>query len=815
MKIKTTLIIIIILSSIWINLFAQPGQNRPFSGRAAIIGRVVNPQDGQPVEYANIVLYREQDSSLVMGTITDAGGRFTLADLPPGKYYLEISFIGFRANRVHRIELSPDARLDLGKINLEPTAIAMPEVEATAEKPKLEFKIDRKVINVDQNPALQTGTAVDVLKNAPSVKVDLEGNVTLRGLSSFTVLIDGRPTALEGGEALRQVPASTIDRIEIVTNPSAKYEPEGKAGIINVILKKQRQPGISGIFTLNAGNNSQAGTNLLLSLKTNTATFYLNPYLSQGNFPGTWMMKSWTITSNGDTAYRTSSGTMLNTHRFYGFRAGAELQLTKNDWLSFSARLGKNQTRRVLQGDYYEWNSPATTPDTLKYPGVTSSFRSGTHLFVNLDIGHNFGKKGHELQLHASLGPSLNQESTQTEDSVANILTRGQLTSQTRQAVPFNFKLDYTLPLREKDKFEAGYQPRLRFGPNEKIIAAKFDTATGTYHQDTLQYLSNQRDDVHAFYSTYSANWQGFGAMLGLRTEYSGRTITINDTTFTPLNRWDFFPSLHLSYSFPKEQQIMASYTRRIDRPRGWYLSPYLTWLDSKNVSQGNPGLKPEYIDSYELGFLLPFGFGRFSIDGYYRKTHNVIERFQSIYQEDIMLHTVNNIGSDRARGVEANLNLSPFRWWNITVNGELYDYQLNSKLDTIPITRHSTNWRTDISTDFSLPTLTQIQLSAQYQSPSPTAQGREGARITTSISARQLFLNRQLIVALSIRDPLAGNYHEVENQTDRFYTLAKFTPVTATFSLGLTYNFNNYRPERRRQQSFEEEETTRPIYEY
>ncbi|MEO0053399.1 MAG: TonB-dependent receptor, partial [candidate division WOR-3 bacterium] len=508
MKIRLGFIALILLSPVWSLLSAQPAPEASVRGMGLITGQIWNPHDSTPVEYANVVLYRQRDSSLVNGTVTDAQGRFTLTQLPPGRYYLEVSFIGFRTNRVRNIQLAPDARLDLGRIPLEPAVISMPGVEATAEKPKMEFKIDRRVINVAQNPALQTGTAVDALENAPSVKVDLEGNVSLRGLSSFTVLIDGRPSPLEGSEALRQIPASTIDRIEIVTNPSVKYDPEGRAGIINVILKKQRPSGISGMLNLNAGTSGQLGSSLLLSLRIGTSTFFISPNFNQGGFPGTREMTSWILTPAGDTAWRRSDGTMLFQHRFYGLRAGADFQLTTADWLSLSSYFGGNGNKRGQQADYYEWKTPASTAETLNYHGATSSTGTGNIFSASLDAGHNFGKKGHDLQLHATLRGRSSSDSTLTEESLAGRIRSGRMTRETHQGTPLDLKLDYALPLREKDKFEAGYQLRLRFGPDQNTSTATYDTITARYQEDTLYRQSSaQRDRVHAFYSTYSGSW--------------------------------------------------------------------------------------------------------------------------------------------------------------------------------------------------------------------------------------------------------------------------------------------------------------------
>ena len=806
-----TLVLSIFGFGYFLTSFAQPA-SPPIRGRALIKGQVLNQLDNQPIEYANVVIYRQRDSSIVNGTVTDAQGKFIFTELTPGRYYLEVSFIGFRTKRVHNIQIAPDARIDLEKILLEPAAISIPGVEATAEKPKVEFKIDRKVINVAQNPALQSGTAVDALENAPAVKVDIEGNVTLRGLSSFTVLIDGRPSPLEGSEALKQIPASAIERIEIVTSPSAKYDPEGKAGIINVIMKKQHQSGISGIFNLTGGNNGQLGGDLLLSVKSGIVTFYIAPNLNQGGFPGTREFNSWTLSPTGDTLHRNSSGDMLFRTLFYGLRAGTDIQLTQRDQLSFSGRIGGNQGTRGQNASYQLWKSGES--ETLNYIGGTDSRDYGNQYSLNLNFTHNFGKKENDLTFNGGIFGNLRHDSTQTEDSIAGLLSDGKRTIDHRHGNRLDLKINYSLPLREKDKFEAGYQASFRFGPNQQSRLAGFDTATKSYIYDTTySHTSSQDENVQAVYATYSADLKNFGAMLGIRTEYNTRKVKIDNQTTMPINKFDFFPSLHLSYNLPLEQQLMASYARRIDRPRGWDLSPFITWMDAKNVRKGDPNLKPEYIDVFELGYLLPLGKNRFSLDGYYRITHNLIQRFDSIYNEDIILHTVKNAGSDRALGLEANLDINLLRFWNINLNGDIYDYRLRTNnLDTT-----SFNWNLGLTTDFTFPTGTRLQLQGRYESPTATIQGKEGGRILSSISARQSLFKRQLLLTLSVRDILATSFHETETRGENFYTYSRFGRKGITLSLGLTYNFNNYKPERRRtnNEEREQEEETTPMFEY
>ncbi len=791
-----------------LSLSAQPQrQEFSFPATGIITGQVWDADLETPVEYANVVIYSVRDSAKALtGTVTDAQGRFALRELPPGRFYLEVSFIGYRTQRVSNIQLKPGERLDLGRVNLRQAAIAMPGTEVTAEKPRLEYRIDKKIINVSQSPALQSGTAVDALENAPGVKVDVEGNVSLRGLTSFTVLIDGKPSPWEGQEALQQIPASTIDRIEIVTNPSAKFDPEGKAGIINVILKKQRETGISGILNLSAGNNSQFGGNFLLTRRQGKTTFYIGPNFNQMNFPGTRTVYQ-EITQGETTYYNSSIGTSSFGRRFSGLRAGVDWQLTPKDWISIGGRIGGRGGTRTQAAEYQEWVNSSI--DTLSYSGKTYSLERGSNISLNLDFSHNFGKKGHELALKASYGRNTNTDSTQTEDSTSSKIIGGKRTIESRQGQPLDLKLDYTIPLGEKDKFEAGYQTRLRLGPKQTSQVFSYNDS-GWVYESTYSHTTEQRDLVQAIYSTYTKNYKGFGAMLGLRTEFTGREVTIDDSVFSPLNQWDFFPTLHLSYSFPQEQQLMASYTRRIDRPRGWDLIPTLTWIDAKNVRQGNPNLKPEFVDSYEAGVLLPLGKQRISFDGYYRVTHNVIDRSQRVYYDDVMLHTVENVGQDRALGAEINLDLAPFRWWSLNLTGTVYDY----RLITPEKAQESFNWNIGLTTDITFPTNTRIQLNGRYEGPSVTAQGTEGAHLWTSAALRQAFFRRQLIITISVRDIFASSFHDNTSQGDNFYSRIQFGRKGPMVSVGLTYNFNNYKQERR-QRNGEMEEETEPVMEY
>lgn len=258
-------VVCVLLLTVFFSSFSQQNEYRSNQGNyngnlptIKITGKIIDSLANQPVEYANIVIYRTKDSSMVTGTISKPDGSFIIEGLRPGRYYIDINFIGYYKKKIGEIKLKPEATsIDMGVINLKRSDITLDEVQVAADRPTIEYKIDKKIINVSQQLTSSGGTAVDVLENAPSVKVDMDGNVTLRGSSNFTVLIDGRPTFLQGSEALEQIPASTIDNIEIITNPSAKYDPEGDAGIINIILKKEKGKGLNGVVNASIGRNNK------------------------------------------------------------------------------------------------------------------------------------------------------------------------------------------------------------------------------------------------------------------------------------------------------------------------------------------------------------------------------------------------------------------------------------------------------------------------------------------------------------------------------------------------------------------------------
>lgn len=800
---------------VWLVLFsvgallAQPGSGRgPGTGQSlppgTITGQVYDEDLSVPIEYANIVLRSQRDSSQVTGTITDNSGRFSLTGVRPGRYFLEVSFIGYRGKTVSDIALGPGATKDLGRLSLRPTAVAMPGVEATAERPTLEYRIDKKVVDVAKMATAASGTAVDVLENVPSVKVDVEGNLTLRGSSNYTVLVDGKPSPIEGSDALQQIPAGTIDKIEIVTNPSAKYDPEGVSGIINVLLKKQRQAGWSGTASLDGGLPHRYGGSFLVNYRLDGLSLFAGADLRQDRSPGTRTTRSWTRDTTGKTTHRSSTGEGERGHGSYGLRAGGDYRLSRHDRTSLSLRYGDHGFGTNQLATYQRWT--VSGADTSVRVSRDSSRRGSGFLSLNLDHQHTFDREGHQLAASLTFNRrdgrdrSVNLLSTEGGTVISGRREEG---SDPRQ--PIQVELDYTLPLGQESKFEAGYQAGFHRARSENRVFEY--VAAGDSYEFRPEYSQTvlRADNIHAAYAQYAGKWSKLGFQPAFRLERSDRTV-VADSGDYPFNRWDYFPSLHLSCDLPARQQVMASYTRRIERPRGWELWPFLSRQDAYNVRKGSPDLRPEISDALEAGWQMPLGPSRISAEAYYRITHDKVERIRSVYAPGVILHTAANVGADYSLGTELLFDLQLLRWWRANVSADIYDYRVTGRLNNQDFFNSSFNWGGRFSNDFTLPTMTRLQLSLRYRSPEASAQGTEAGRLMTDAAIRQQFFNRQLSVTLQVRDLLGTGKFESTAQGQDFYSYFRLKRAAPMVSLNLTWNFNNYRPERRQRDEGAEE---------
>ncbi len=769
-----------------------------------IKGAIIEETTGQALEYANVAIYNQSDSSLVTGGITNDKGQFEIKGMQMGEYYLEAQFIGFHKAKVDDIVLAKaNPSFNTGNIKLHPSAVALESVNVVADKAAIEYKLDKKVINVSQMINAAGGTAVDVLENTPSVQVDVEGNVTLRGSGSFTVLIDGRPSVLSGTDALRQIPAAALENIEIITNPSAKYEPDGAAGIINLVMKKNSMNGLSGIVNASVGTGDKYRGDFTLNYRTEKFNFFVGAdWRDETNFGK--MISERELYLGDTTRFINVNGDRNFNRGGQNFKGGLDYYLSDKTTLTFSGELGNSKNNR--SGDEFteEYTDPRSTDifslnEELSFS--ENDFYSGTANFQ-----HKFNSDGHKIEAMAFYsgrsGMDSDEENEMLTDENYNptgeYLARIQ-TTEAEDETEFRFKADYTLPISKVSKLEAGLQSRVE-RETEDISFKQFDPESGSYiTSDFFSNTTHFKRDIHALYSTYSNKISGFEFMAGLRGELTNREIksASNDSAIT-LNRFDLFPTLHLSYDLGDKNQLMASYSRRINRPNGGDLDPVPAYYNRYTVRIGNPGLDPEYTDSYDLGYMLKFGRSYLSLEAFRRITNNKIERLEILGDDGVIYLTPENIGKDYSTGLELMGNVEFTKWLTVNASVSPYFYQIEGELDGKIFDRKSNNWSGRMNATFKISDVSRLQIQGFYRGPSASAQGETKSMFYSNIAFRQDLLKKKLTATLSIQDPFKTANFARESVGDNFKSYFKWEREPRVVMLTLSYKINNFKSNER-----------------
>jgi len=762
---------------------------------ASIIeGQIYDQETNEPLEFVSVAIFTEHDQELVTGTITEVDGSFKIKGLDAGDYYVEVTFIGYKKKVVDKINIDKNrGSINLGDILLPRSVEQLAEVEIVADEMAVEYKIDRKVINVSQQLTAASGNAVDILENLPSITVDIDGNVALRGSTGFMVMIDGRPTVLESSEALQQIPANTIENIEIITNPSAKYNPDGTAGIINIITKKNKLKGLSGTANLNLGNFNRYGGGFLVNYTKDKLSLFLAADRNYSEDPE--YEYSERVTNNDGTTYFTrSEGDELDKRDFWVVRGGLGYNFTEKDYFNFEFNVGRYSSSSSSELMYEEGIEPAGTLD--QYYNDQFRIRAGNFYSFNSSFQHDFAGKGHNIIAQVQYRNRIGEErSTNQLRNLDDEITSGQLNTEDGPGGELQLNLDYTKTFGEGNKFEAGYQSR--FGRSNDVTELYFyNTETGEFdRQDEFSNDTDYNRDIHAVYGIYAGESGNFGYQFGLRGEYTYRVIKAAaiDGDFT-IDRFDYFPTFHSSYKLPGDQQVMASYSRRIERPRGWYLEPFITWVDAFNVRSGNPALKPEYIDAMEIGYLKGLGDHSISFEGYYRISNNKTERIRSVYADNVMLSRPENVGTDYALGGELVFSFNFFKWWKMDLSGNFYDYRLQGSLGEQVFDRQSFNWNSRFINTFRFFDGNRIQINSRYNSATVTAQGRREDYYTADVALSQEFWKKRMTAILQVRDIFGNVIRESTSEGVDFYSYDQEFNRAPRLSVTVNYRFNNYK---------------------
>lgn len=774
----------------------------------SIKGKVKDKNTGESIEYATIGIYNSKDSSLIKGAATNSDGFFEISNIPNGNYYVEVSFVGYKKTRIKQITINDKNKsINLGEIGLEPSLNELNEVVVVGERPAVDYKIDKKVINVSQQVTAQGGTAVDVLENVPSVQVDIDGNVSLRGSTNFTVLIDGKPSLVQGNDILQQIPASAIETIEIITNPSAKYNPEGPAGIINIIMKKQKQVGINGIVNVRGNTTGRYGGDFLFNFRRSNVNFFVGGGLNRFGFDGVEHVNKETYI-NDTTYYQLINGDGKMFRNGQEIRGGLELYFNDKNILTLSANYRERSFGRDGLGKYHEFNMPETF-NTYFLRNNLFNIKRNT-IEANVDYQKKFNDNGHQIVALLQYSKDAGNEITKFSEFESNNLWQKISNSEyAEQSIEkggessYTIKIDYTYPFSEMGKLEAGYEGEIE-ASEEKYNYQKYLNESNLWYNIPERYNNTKfNHNTHAIYLTYSNTLKIFDYQLGLRTEYEDRTLKqiILGESYN-YNAFNFFPSLHLSKKLPYNIQILASYSRRINRPRDWYLDPFENYIDKQNVRKGNPLLKPEFTNSYEFNIQKSFkNVGFASIEFFHRETKDVISNIYKLREDNVMIQTFENLNKSYATGLEAMLNIPLAKWFLLNTSTSLYNYRLELKKESGIENKESFTWNARYNLMFKINKDIMLQYMGFYRGPSITAQGREEGVFFSNIGLRKDFFNKQLTVTLRVRDFLGSSKWITKSEGEGFKTYEERQRQSNVIGLSISWKINNYKLKNNKQE--------------
>ncbi|MGE5393709.1 MAG: TonB-dependent receptor domain-containing protein [Candidatus Saccharibacteria bacterium] len=813
---RNLLILLLFVLSTFTTVFSQvpphpgPGGMANMPKNGVIKGKIVDAESKAPMEYANVAIYSKRDSSLVSGGIADTQGTFQITDLPFGAYYVEAQFIGFQKTRIKDIKIIPNAQtVDLGTLELKADSKTLGTVDVVAEKNRVEYKIDKKVINVSQDINAAGGNAATVLENTPSVEVDIDGNVSLRGSSNFTVLIDGRPSVLAGNDALKQIPSSVIENIEIITNPSVKYDPDGMAGIINIVMKKNILSGLNGIINVNVGTGEKYGTDLTMNYKTKKFNFLVGGNWNDNTDKGTQRSIRETY-QNDTTTYLSTRGKRNQSRGGQQLRTGFDYFITKKTSITVLGEVGKYNFNADGGGNIHQYREPSLPGSDTYSVQSNNSLRDGNFVSANAGFLTKFDGTGmHKLEGSFEYRNRRGNASENIDEVLSdafyhpsdNYLSRVQ-TSENDNSDDYRMKLDYTLPLKGGAKFEAGAQSRLE-GETEMFGFKNYDPATGTFINNP-EFTSDMdfQENIHSIYSTYSGKLSKVEYMVGLRGEYTNRSIAHSKVKEPyKLDRFDVFPSAHFSYQMGEKNQLMTSYSRRINRPDGRDLDPFPNYMNQYTIRIGNPNLKPEYTDSYELSYMRRLAGSSFiSFETFYRTTNDLMSRVQEV-RDNVTYMSMDNLNRDHSTGGELMANINFTRWLLVNTSFTLYNYQLKGTLMGVSVDRQSTNYSGRMNATVKVSPESRFQLTGFYRGPSANAQGSQKGMMFTNFSYRQDFMKKKLTATLSLRDVFGTGKYEGTNIGQSFRSTFRMQREPRVLMLTLSYKINNYKMERESQQ--------------
>ena len=737
------------------------------SNSIIISGKVIDFKSKQPLEYATIII-KNTITKEVSGGVTNLDGFFSV-EMPKATYVIDVAFISFQSVKFQKENIISDK--DLGVIELSEATNGLDEIVIVAEKTTVDIRLDKKIFNIGKDLSIRGGNASDVLGNVPSVQVSVEGTVSLRGNENVTILIDGRPSALvgmNGAEALRQIPAEAIEKVEVITSPSARYDAEGTAGILNIILRKNKLIGFNGSLQLDLGFPARAGTAFNANWRTEKWNLFTNTGFRYNETPGNAFSDSDFLSNTAQNAKVIENRNFGRLGRSIFTSFGAEYYLTENSSIIGNIVFNGGNDDDVNTNKIDRFNVLGDLNEATFR--TESESESEQRVQYTLDYVNNFDNSGKKLSING-------QYSSEIEDvlnDITEIDTQVNLLNDLEQVLENQnenrglLQIDYVNSVGENIQYEAGYRGNYRDIFNSFYLAERKDFENnGPLIPDTsLNNSFNYEELINAAYVQYGQKFNRISLLIGLRYEHTSLEIVQEIATAkNERNYGKLFPTMNLGFEFKEGENITLGYNRRIRRPRGRSLNPFPSRSSESNVYSGNIDLNPVITDAIDLGYLKRWDKFTLSTSLYYNISNDNWERIQ----EDTGMLTDNgdpitkrfpiNLSTQERKGLELTLNYRPFKIWNI--NSDFNVYNVTSK-------GNYTNTSTDITQNFdfkntsyfirlnqkiTLPSAVDLQINTNYRGPSENAQTKSKGVFSLNIAASKDLFNERASLSLNFSD--------------------------------------------------------------
>ena len=784
--------------AIFILSISLSGYSAELPGTGSIKGLILEKTSGIPLEFATIVIKNAKDTTNVTGCITGKTGTFVIAGLAYGEYKVSYSYIGFDKIELPVLRLnSGQKNLDLGKLYITETSKSLAQVDVIGQRSTFVNSIDRKTFNVGTDLMSKSGSVSDLMMNIPSVQVDVDGNVSLRGSGNVTILIDGRPSAmmkLNSAAILQQMPGNSIEKIEIITNPSAKYKPDGTAGIINIVLKKDKALGFNGNFTANIGNEDRQNFNFMSNYNTGKLNIF-----------GSFGIRHDSRTRINDLASTTYDSLNLATHsRTYDVGSAKPLYYIGNVGFDYKLNLKNKIGASVNYNARYQhqnnYSSYLLQDNSLNIITDYDRDRYLPELESDLEINsfyqHTFNKKGHELNVDY-----VTSISHENEDNYYTNTYRLPVQPVSKDNMFFHhvnvesqFSVEYSLPITDDSKFEAGYLWEPFTNNLDLNRDTLVDLESNTWKKDISR--SNQfirSDNNHVLYATYEKEIGKLGFLVGVRGEQTFCTsnlVTLDSVIKSQYSR--LYPTLHLSYKLSDLHELQLNYSHRIRRPDDEDLNPFPEYQDLNNIRAGNPNLKPEDIHSFEFGYQYKKNATTFLSTLYYRSKYNSITRIIKNLGNNVFMTTLQNLDKSQSAGLElilsttfgrfATMNLATNTFYN-TIDASALGYSSN---------KSNFSWTANGNVSFNLTKSTFWQITSNYTAETLTPQGKRLPSFVMNTGLKQEILNKKAALILTVSDIFNSNRNSYIIDIPNLYRYEIRKRNSQTIYLGFTYNLGS-----------------------